>query len=62
MDWTKFQNMDPHLLVGIVNTAIRNHFDSLEELCLSHSIDRKELCEKLASGGYDYLEQAKQFR
>jgi len=54
--------MDPNLLVGIVNTALRNHFESLDDLCLSHSIDKDALCQKLAVEDYEYIEAANQFR
>ena len=62
MDWDNIQNMDPNLLVGIVNTALRNHFNSLDDLCLSHSLDKTALCQKLASEDYEYIEAANQFR
>ncbi len=50
------------MLVGIVNTALRNDFESLEDLCLTHAIDQSELVERLASAGYQYNESAGQFR
>lgn len=62
MDWTNFERMDPNLLLGIVNTALRNHHESLEDLCLTHDIDPAALCERLASGGFKYLEAVGQFR
>ncbi len=62
MDWTNIDRMDPHLLVGIVNTALRNHFDSLEDLCLTHSVDQEVLSKRLELGGYEYIETAGQFR
>lgn len=54
--------MDPNLLVGIVNTALRNQFDSLEDLCLTNSVDREALCAKLACEDYEYVESINQFR
>jgi hypothetical protein len=54
--------MDPHLLVGVVNTAIRNHFESLEDLCKTHDLDTTILTERLAAAGYDYIPEQKRFR
>lgn len=62
MDWTNFERIDPHLLLGIVNTALRNDFESLEDLCLSHDIDPEKLRHHLAIGGYQYLPTPRQFR
>jgi hypothetical protein len=62
MDWENFERMDPHLLVGVVNTEIRNRCGSLKELCLTHDIAREVLTAKLAEAGYDFLEEQQQFR
>lgn len=62
MDWTEFESMDPHLLVGLVNTELRNHSDSLEDLCRTHDIDAARLQAHLASADYQYLSEQKQFR
>lgn len=62
MDWTNFENMDPHLLVGLVNTALRNHYGELEELCQAEDIDRDSLCQRLAVGDYHYNADTRQFR
>ena len=40
MDWSQYALMDPHLLLGVVNTELRNHFDSLHALCQYHAIDQ----------------------
>ena len=62
MDWTKFESMDPHLLVGLVNTELRNHSESLEDLCRSHDIDMEGLTSRLAAADYHYQPEQKQFR
>lgn len=54
--------MDPHLLVGLVNTELRNHCDSLDDLVLTHDLDRGELEERLAQGGFEYRPDVNQFR
>ncbi len=54
--------MDPHLLVGLVNTAIRNEHRSLEELCAVHELEDTALIEKLSGAGYDFFPKQQQFR
>ncbi|MGJ8644164.1 MAG: DUF4250 domain-containing protein [Luteolibacter sp.] len=54
--------MDPHLLVGLVNTELRNHSDSLEDLAKTHNIPEEGLSERLEKAGYLYREEQRQFR
>ncbi|MGB0334024.1 MAG: DUF4250 domain-containing protein [Opitutales bacterium] len=62
MDLIQFQAIDPHLLVGLVNTELRNHADSLEDLCRTHDLDTGKLTARLAEAGYDYRPEQNQFR
>lgn len=61
MDWDNIERMDPHLLVGVVNTELRNHCESLEDLCLTHDVDRALLVSRLESAGYQYFSEQKRF-
>lgn len=54
--------MDPHLLLGLVNTELRNHCDSLEDLVKTHDLDEKTLRARLKEGGYEYQDAQNQFR
>ena len=54
--------MDPHLLVGLLNTELRNHCDSLEDLVKTHHLDPELLIAKLAAAGYIYQVVQRQFR
>ena len=62
MDFSKWQSMDPHLLVGLVNTELRNHSESLDDLVKTHDISEEDLIEKLRAAGYDYRVEQRQFR
>lgn len=62
MDLTDFKQKDPHMLVGLVNTELRNHAADLVDLCKTHGIDEEGLKAKLAAAGYAYIEEQKQFR
>ena len=62
MNLKTFATMDPHLLVGLVNTELRNHAKSLVDLCKTHGLDEKSVTDRLASAGYHFSDEAGQFR
>ena len=62
MDLSRFLQMDPHLLVGLVNTELRNHCDSLDDLVKTHGLEEDSLVERLASADYIYQPVQNQFR
>ena len=62
MNLTTYETMDPHLLVGLINTALRNDCDSLDDLVKTHDLDRDALEGRLGSAGYHYLPELNQFR
>jgi len=62
MDLSSFSTMDPHLLVGLVNTELRNNCHSLEDLVRTHDLDEESLIERLGQGDYAYRPEQNQFR
>ena len=62
MDWSQFQRIEPHLLLGLINTELRNHADSLEDLCRRHDIDQAKVCAHLATANYHFQAEQNQFR
>ncbi|WP_194437219.1 DUF4250 domain-containing protein [Vibrio fluminensis] len=63
MDLTKFESMDPIMLMSIVNLKLRDDFaGDLEELVKFFDIDRQALETKLATAGFEFLPDAGQFR
>lgn len=62
MDLSQCLRLDPHLLVGLVNTELRNHCDSLDDLVKTHGIDPEALLETLAAADYTYRAEQNQFR
>ena len=52
---------DPAMLLSYVNTQLRDHYFSLEELCKSLQLDEAELREQLALIDYQYDEISNQF-
>lgn len=45
---------DPIMLLSYVNTQLRDHYASLDDLCASEGVDRAELEEKLSQVDYRY--------
>jgi hypothetical protein len=62
MNLSKALQMDPHLLIGLLNTELRNHCDSLEDLVKTHHLDATAILEKLAAADYHYRPELNQFR
>ena len=62
MKLDRFDSMDPHLLVGLVNTELRNNADDLPDLCKTHNIEEKALKDRLAQADYFFQEDSGQFR
>jgi Domain of unknown function (DUF4250) len=62
MKLSGFRQMDPHLLVGLVNTELRNHCDSLDDLVKTHDLDLLDLLDCLAAVDFRYQEDINQFR
>jgi len=55
-------NMDPYILLGIINMDLRDYYDSLEELQEGLNIDLNVLKEKMKNIGYAYNEKTNQFK
>lgn len=62
MDLSNYLRMDPHLLVGLVNTELRNHCDSLDDLVKTHHLDEEALVTRLGEADYVYRAEQNQFR
>ena len=52
---------DPVILLGVVNTKLRDFYPSLDEMCEDMQISRRELTDKLASIDYTYDAGRNQF-
>lgn len=63
MNLANFESMDPVMLMSIVNMKLRDDFGGdLDKLAAFFDIDRAALEAKLASAGFDFLPEARQFR
>ncbi|MEZ9174889.1 DUF4250 domain-containing protein [Vibrio kanaloae] len=63
MNLANFEKMDPVMLMSIVNMKLRDDFGgNLDRVVNFYEIDKAALITKLASAGFEYLPEAKQFR
>lgn len=62
MNLSHYLTMDPHLLLGLLNTELRNHCDSFDDLVKTHNLNPEALVEKMAAAGYIYHPEQNQFR
>ena len=53
---------DPVTLMSVLNTKLRDQYDSLEELCADLELNRDELTVRLHEAGFDYDSERNQFR
>lgn len=56
------KEMDPFILLSLINTKLRNESESLGGLCENYNIDQAHLVEKLGAFGYEYIGEINQFR
>ena len=53
---------DPFLLLSVVNTKLRDEYESLDALCAALDLDRAALEERLAAAGFHYDPARSAFR
>ena len=62
MNLSHYESMDPLLLPGLVNTALRNNCSDLHDLLRTHDLDEEKFLAKMAELGLSYCEASHQFR
>ena len=62
MEMENMINMDPNILVSIINMKLRDFYSNLESLCDDLDIREDELKSKLKSAGYEYIKEQNQFK
>ena len=53
---------DPALLKSILNTYLRDKYETLESLCDDLDLNQDEIISKMENAGYAYLSDIRQFR
>lgn len=53
---------DNFMLLSVINTKLRDKYDSLDALCDDMGADKSDIIARLSGIGYDYNENLNQFR
>ena len=62
MNLTRFETLDPNLLPGLANTALRNDCEDLHDLLRTHDLDEEQFLARMREIGYEYCPTSNQFR
>ena len=57
-----YLNMDPNMLLSLVNTRLRNEFGEVRLLAESMELEHEALVQRLAAQGFCYELEINQFR
>ena len=57
-----YLNMEAEILISILNTKLRNDYNSLESLCEDLDVNQDDIIDKLAKDGYVYDVASNQFK
>ena len=52
---------DPVMLLSVVNTQLRDHYQTLDELVSAYMVEKQDLIDRLASINYTYDADQNQF-
>ena len=53
---------DKVMLLSVINTALRDKYSSLDELCDSEGVNKEQIIKDLAEIDYAYKEEVNQFK
>lgn len=59
---SRYETMDPYILMSAVNLKLRDEFANLEDLCKSLEIDEEKLNKRMKEIGYTYNAELRQYR
>lgn len=62
MDKDSLMNMDPNIVVSIINLKLRDFYSSLSAFCDDIGVNQEELERRLLAYGYVYKDDVNQFR
>lgn len=53
---------DSNILLSLINTKLRDQYDSLDSLCYDLELSKEEIVNKLKDIGYNYNKEENQFK
>ncbi len=62
MNLSNYEDMNPIMLMSILNLKLRDEFSNLDDLTCFFELDQTKLVNHLKQAGFDYLPEIHQFR
>lgn len=62
MNKETIESMNPEILLSLINTKLRNNYNSLNLLCEDNNISAQLITSKLNTIGYSYNGELNQFK
>ena len=56
------KNIDPNILLSIMNTKLRDQYASLDILCYDLELTKEDILNRLKYIGYNYNQEKNQFK
>ncbi len=53
---------DPVMLMSFINMKMRDEYRTLEDFCMSYSLDKTRLIAEMENAGFSWLPSVRQFR
>ena len=61
MDIGNYREMDPYMLLSIINLKLRDYYSDIESLCDDLGIEKEIIVQRLKDCGYIYNRENNQF-
>ncbi|WP_251859936.1 DUF4250 domain-containing protein [Clostridium sp. Marseille-Q2269] len=61
IDKEQIKNMNPYILLSLVNTKLRDEFDNLDDLCSTYDLKKEDIINKMETIEYRYDSEINQF-
>ncbi|APH16580.1 hypothetical protein NPD5_906 [Clostridium sporogenes] len=61
IDKDQIKNMNPYILLSLVNTKLRDEFENLKDFCKTYDVKEDEVITKMKTIDYKYDSEINQF-
>ncbi|WP_434293205.1 DUF4250 domain-containing protein [Clostridium botulinum] len=61
IDKDQIRNMNPYILLSLVNTKLRDGFENLKDFCKTYDLKEDEIITKMKTIDYKYDSEINQF-
>ena len=61
MDIGNYKEMDPYMLLSLINLKLRDYYSDLDSMCDDLAVDKEVIGQRLKACGYIYNSESNQF-